>query len=55
MKIKLEWKEFVDIAIQQLKEIHPTMKEETLTFMKKYSGYADGEAYEYPDYIEVEI
>lgn len=55
MKIKLEWQEFVDIALQAIKEIHPTAKADTLFFGKRYYNESDGEAYEKPDFIEIEI
>lgn len=53
--IKIPYKDFIQYAILAIKEDNPKIKPETIKFMKTHSYESDGECYEIPDYIELEI
>lgn len=53
MTLKIEWQEFVDAAMSQLRESHPSLAEPK--FKKRYGYESDGDAYDIPDYVEIEL
>ena len=54
--IKLPFKEFIQTALTNLKNSrYPELDPSTVKFMKTHSYEGDGECYEIPDYIEIQV
>ena len=54
--LKIQFKEFIQAALETLKKSrYPDLDPTSVKFMKHYNSEADGECYEIPDYIELEI
>lgn len=53
--IKITFDEFTKMGIEKLAEKYPEIKKEKYKFMKGYGVEPDGEVYELPDYLEIEL
>lgn len=54
--IKIPFKPFIEIALNALyKSKYPNLDPSTVKFMKTRGYESDGECYEIPDYLEVQL
>ena len=57
MKIKLSWEEYQKFALEKIVEKYPTLVngEESVEFKKEYSYDGEGDMYDFPSFIYIEV
>lgn len=55
MQLKIPYQDFVEMALDKLKLTQPTIKPDTIAYMKRNECESDSTCYEIPDYITIKI